>query len=832
MTAADRLVERVDALVTERPAAVIAVFLLVSVAAVGGLAGITTSAGADQFTQDIPAQRALDDIDEEFETSIGGSATSAQVIVTGDDVLSRPTLIRILETQARLESRSTLRVRSTTSHAGAIARRLDPSAETPGERRDAVAEATPSELRAAIADADAAGAVAAQVSVDYNPTAQTAGAAIVGITYDLPESATTARVTELQTRSVAVVDSVPGNAADENAILFGDGVLQSEVSALLTDTAIIVFPAALLLILGFLVFAYRDPIDMAIGLVALLMSLLWTFGFMGYAGIPFSDSLITVFPLLLAVGIDFGIHIVNRYREERGEGAGIGAAMRTTTDQLLIAFLLVTITTVFGLASNLVSPFEPNRDFGLVAAAGIVFTLAVFGAFLPAAKVLVDRWRERLPIPAFGTSALGSGGSRLGRVLRVGVDLSRVAPVAVVALLLLGGAVGGAYGTGVNTEFSEEAFFPDEDRLETYSNLPEPLAPTEYTFLRVLTLFEEEFERSFVGSVTLYVDQSVRDDDALELIDRTTRNPPDTFETTDERRAASTSVVTVIEDRAARDPEFGALVDRNDRLGTGVPDRDVDEVYAALLDSPARDQARGYLAEDRGSARIDYTVRPGADDSEVVADVRELAERTPLEAVPTGELVVNEAVIDRLTESAIRSLIAAFALTAVFLALSYAYLEGRAVYGLLNLVPVLVTVGLLVGSMRLFDIPLTPINAPILSVSIGLGVDYTVHFVHRFVDEFKAGNAVDEALGVTIAGTGGALTGSMLTTVCGLGVLWLAVIPLLRDFGVLLALGVLYAYLCSILLVPSLVVVWGRYGDRVGLGLDGNLRDGPTERAD
>ncbi|MDZ5810112.1 MMPL family transporter [Halorubrum sp. AD140] len=832
MTAADRAVERVDRLVTERPAAVIAVFLVVSVVAAGGLAGITTSAGADQFTQDIPAQRALDDIDEEFETSIGGSATSGQLIVTDDDVLSRSALVRILETQARLESRSTLRVASTSSHADAVARQLDPAAETPEERRDAVAEATPAELRSAIADADEAGAVEAQVSTDYNPTAQRADAAIVGVTYDLPEAATTARVTELQTRSVAVVDSVPGNEAGENAILFGDGILQSEITALLSDTAIIVFPAALLLILGFLVFAYRDPIDMAIGLAALLMSLLWTFGFMGYAQIPFSDSLVTVFPLLLAVGIDFGIHVVNRYREERGGGVGIAAAMRTTTDQLSIAFLLVTITTVFGLVSNVVSPFEPNRDFGIVAAAGIVFTLAVFGVFLPAAKVLVDRWRERLPIPEFGTAPLGSGGSRLGRVLRVGVDLSRIAPVAVVAVLLVGGAVGGAYGTGVNTEFSEEAFFPDEDRLETYSSLPEPFAPTDYTFLRVITLFEEEFEQGFVDSVTLYVDQSVRDDDSLELIDRTARNPPDTFETTDERRADATSVVTVIEDRAAEDEEFGRLVDRNDRLGTGVPDRNVDEVYDALLDSPAEGEARGYLAADRGSARIDYTIRPGVDNSEAVANVRALAERTPLEAVPTGELVVNEAVIDRLTESAIRSLLAAFALTAVFLALSYAYLEGRAVYGLLNLVPVLVTVGLLVGSMRLFEIPLTPINAPILSVSIGLGVDYTVHFVHRFVDEFKAGRGVDEALDVTIAGTGGALTGSMLTTVGGLGVLWLAVIPLLRDFGVLLALGVLYAYLCSILLVPSLVVVWDRYGGRVGLALDGGLREESAERAD
>jgi predicted RND superfamily exporter protein len=70
----------------------------------------------------------------------------------------------------------------------------------------------------------------------------------------------------------------------------------------------------------------------------------------------------------------------------------------------------------------------------------------------------------------------------------------------------------------------------------------------------------------------------------------------------------------------------------------------------------------------------------------------------------------------------------------------------------------------------------------------------------------------------------------MLTTVSGLGVLWLAVIPLLRDFGVLLALGVFYAYLCSILLVPSLVVVWDRYGSLVGLGLDDGLRGAGAER--
>ncbi len=818
------MVDRVDAAVTGRPVVVVVAFLLVSVVAAGGLAAITTAAGADQFTEDIPAQQALDDIDEEFETSIGSDATAAQLIVSDDNVLSRAGLVRILETQHRLESRSTLRVGSTTSHANAVARQLDPTAETPADQRIAVEEATPRELRRAIEEADETGAIDAQVSAEYNPTAQRAGTAIVGVTYDVPGSASTERVTELQTRSVEVVDGVPGNEAGENAILFGQGILQSEITALLSDTAILVFPAALLFITFFLLVAYRDPIDMSIGLSALLMAILWTFGFMGYAGIEFSDSLITVFPLLLAVGIDFGIHIINRYREERLSGGAIGDSMRITTDQLLIAFLLVTITTVFSFVANLVSPFQPNRDFGIVAAAGMVFTLLVFGVYLPAAKVLVDRWRERLPVPEFGTTPLGTGGSRLAGVLRIGVDLSRIAPVAVVVLILVAGAAGGAYGTGVDTEFSEEAFFPDNERLELYENLPEPFAPSEYTFLQVLTLFEEEFEQDFVGSVTLYIDQSVRDDDALELIDRTARNPPDTFESSDNWRADSTSIVTVIDDHAERDPSFARTVDRNDRLGTGVPDRNVDEVYDELLASEAEGQARGYIAADRGSARIDYTIKPGVDGSAAVADVRELAERTPLEAVPTGQLVVNESVIDILLDSAVRSLIAAFVLTAVFLMLSYRYLEGKAVYGLINLVPVLATVGLLAGSMRLLGISLTPINAPILSVSIGLGVDYTVHFVHRFVDEYKAGTDIQRALDVTIRGTGGALTGSMLTTVTGLGVLWLAVIPLIQDFGALLGLGVFYAYLCSIVLVPSLVVVWDRYGSLVGLGLDETLR--------
>ncbi|GAB3419638.1 hypothetical protein GCM10027435_21260 [Haloparvum alkalitolerans] len=811
-TPIDALTERINDAVSGRPRTVVVAFLIVSLVFAGGMGmGGEQQAGTDQFTADVEEQDALDAMEEDFSRGSRESGGSTATLFVSDDrnVLSKPSLLRMLTAQERLEDKDELRVSTTTGPASIIATQLDPSADTAEAQRRAVERATARELDAAIRRAANNGGIG-PVSTDFTAESGSAEVAQVVVQYDTPPAASTGQRASIQTRTVDVVGGVEGLEPGDNVVVFGDAIINEEVNQLLTDTAIIVFPAALLLIVFFLVVAYRDPVDLGLGVVALLMTLVWTFGFMGYASIPFSDSLVTVFPLLLAVGIDFGIHIINRYREERAEGAAIGEAMRLTTDQLTTAFFIVTLTTVFGFAANLTSSLGQLQDFGIVAAAGIVFTFLIFGVFLPAGKVVLDRLREGTRFPRFGTAPLGREGSIMGTVLPLGAKAARVAPVVVLVVALVAGAAGGAYGTGVDTEFSQEAFFPDQEKVDAYGQLPEPLAPSEYTFMRVLDHLEEDFDQGFIGSVTLYVqDRDVRSNVALEDVDRATQDPPDAF-ASENRRAEATSIVSVMESRAAADPEFAAMVDRFDTDGDGIPDREVDRVYDELLSSAHGDRARNYLTADRSATRIEYTLTADADQAEATAAANAVAEDMRLDATPTGTLVVNQVVIDRITESAIRSLIVAFLLTAAFLMVSYWWLESRAVYGLINLVPVLVTVGLLAGSMRYFGIPLTPFNAPILSVSIGLGVDYTVHYMHRFVDEYEAGRSVEEALLITSRGTGGALTGSMLTTVCGLGTLYLALIPLVAEFGVLLALGVFYAYLASIFVLPSVIVVWDR----------------------
>jgi predicted RND superfamily exporter protein len=138
-------------------------------------------------------------------------------------------------------------------------------------------------------------------------------------------------------------------------------------------------------------------------------------------------------------------------------------------------------------------------------------------------------------------------------------------------------------------------------------------------------------------------------------------------------------------------------------------------------------------------------------------------------------------------------------------------LEGGASLGVVNLVPIVITVTLIVASMRFLGIPFNALTATVLSIAIGLGVDYSAHMTHRFVDEYTGDNPY-EALKETVLGTGGALTGSMFTTASGIGTLVIAVTPILGQFGTVTALAILYSYLTSVFVLPSALLLWHRLG--------------------
>ncbi|MFB6170947.1 MAG: RND family transporter [Haloarculaceae archaeon] len=813
---------RVAALVVGRPRVVVVAFLVLTVPFAVGLTNVSTQSGTESFTQAIPEQQALDAVEREFVVPFAPTESTTQLIQRDENVLSRAALVRMLTVQRELADRPEYRVARTTSAAERVALELDPTAQTPEARLRAVRRASPASIRAAVRRAADDPGFARLLGTDFNPQTARASATVAVVTHEVPGA--TGDAEPLGAVQRRLQDRLPRLAPD--VTVFGGGIVEAEFAAVIGDTLWLVVPGAVVLITLFLVVAYRDLLDLLLGLTTLAMTVVWTFGSLGLVGVPFDQILVAVPPLLLAVGIDYGIHAVNRYREERVTGAAVEPAMRTTVGQLAVAFGVVTVTSVVGFASNLSSDLVPIRRFGLVAAVGIAFTALVFGVFLPAAKLLLDEARDRPGRPHREPRPIAAVGGAPGRVLSVGVLLARRAPVAVLIVAVVATAGAGGYATGVDTEFSQSDFLPPAEMPAYLAALPEPFRPGEYTVTRTLDFLSARFATGEADTVTVYVRGPLTADSSLEAIERAGADPPGTFLESADGSASAQSILSVVRARAAADPEFRALVRRNDRDGNGVPDRNLALVYARLLDSPAGPSARSYLTSEGRSARVVYAVEADAPDAAVTADARTVADRFPYSATATGDIVVFQAVAGLILRSALVSLLLALVATGVVLAVAFGALFGRPTLGLAALAPIGLTVALLAATMRATGIALNAFTATVLALTIGLGVDYAVHVLHRFADERRTGAPLFPALATTVTGTGGALTGSMLTTVFGIGVLVLATFPAIRQFGLLAALSVFYAYLTSLLVLPSMLAVRARVGTPISH--DGGAEAGPA----
>ena len=797
-------VDRIDTIIVTRPKTVVVTFLLVTALFLGGLSSITTESGQEQFIDDLPSFQAVEDINEEFSPTFTKETTSTTIVQESSNVLSQASLTDMLKTRQRILNSSPLRAQSVSTPAETVAGKLDPSATTPEEKLWAVERATQGEIDAAVREAAAEPGFETQLSDDFNRKSASASASRATVTHEAGPGAGASGGpgggSEFPSNRV---DRIQYIAHDDASNIWVQGTPPNTTGT----TTGLVLPAALVLIILFLTVAYRDPVDIAIGLLAIIMTLIWTFGFIGIVGIPFAVLLIAVPPILIAVGVDFGIHSINRYREERVRGAEITEAMTRTTDQMTVAFAIVTGTSAVGFISNVASAFPPTQDFGLVAAAGIVFTFFIFGIFVPAAKIVVDRARQRYPIPTLSATPLGSESSPLGRLLSIGVIIAKRGPLVFLLLTTMATAGGAVYATGVDTGFSPDDFQPAEETPEYMQSLPESIRPPEqFEYVRINNYIDRNFEEN--EQVLMYLQGPMTEDNALEEIHRASRSPPSTFER-ESRQAETQSVITLIQSRAERDPEFRALVERNDRNDNGIPDDNLPKIYAELA-APADSDLSRFLADDRRSAQVIYTVDGDADDDAITNDAYAVSGSYRMSAQPTGGVIIFDEAISLVLESVIETLILTLVGAAGFLIMSYWVIEGRPSLGVVNLVPIFVTVVAVIASMRALGIAFNAINGTILAIAVGIGIDYAVHVVHRFADEYHE-RPLYPALTRTVVGTGGALTGSMLTTVFGIGVLVLALNPALGVFGVLISLSVLYAYLSSVLLLPSIIVIWERF---------------------
>jgi predicted RND superfamily exporter protein len=616
------------------------------------------------------------------------------------------------------------------------------------------------------------------------------------------------------------VDTALYDTAQEQANIFVlNGPAWEDASdTFFSEMVELVVPIALLIIVSVLAFTYRDLVDVFVGMTGVVLSILWMFGLLGWLGVRAGTVSIVPVVLISGLSIDFGFHIFNRYREQRRPHEGIRAPMSRGVELVTTALILVTVTAAIGFLSNLANPLPVIQDLGVSITLGVISALVIFVTVVPAQKVIIDRFLEWVGLDR-RKAALGHG-THLRPILEGSVVLAkRAAPVVLVVAVIVG-AAGGLAWLNLDEESFQES---DGEVAEWKQSLPEPVgwdpSPVPAQDRHVTEAYTPANAEDAIQSWVL-VEGNVTSPDTLEAIDAGVGQiEEDGILLTQTGSPAERSPTTVMARVAAENETFAAVFQRADTDGDGIPDRNLESVYDAFYAADSQTAERVIERTDGEYESLLVVLSLNADYSESDEVVQTLeagagtmeadSQRT---ATVAGQLAVNSAVLSEIVDGILVTMLIALLAIGVTLTGVFRYMHGSATLGVVVALPIVLVVGLVVGGMYLLDIPLTLLTALLMSLVIGLGIDYTIHVGDRFAEELDGPQSPPEALRVAVTGTGGALLGSTLTSAGAFATIALVPHPQLRSFGGIVVIALVTSFVVSLLVLPSLLLVWSRYG--------------------
>ena len=505
----------------------------------------------------------------------------------------------------------------------------------------------------------------------------------------------------------------------------------------------------------------------------ILVGVIWAFGLAGYLGIPLTIVTIAGLPVMLGVGIDYAIQMHARVEEEVVIDRE-AHPIQETARNLGPALLVVTFDAVFAFLALRFAKVPMIRDFGLLLAVGIA-VICLCSIFVPLAALGIREYKSPTQGRDYREGPLG----RL--VVWLGGLPSALAPVLIVAsvVVFVGGIV-------------------VEDDLTLQTDPVEWVNQDSQVIEDLDTLGEETGSSSELGM--FFRADDVFSDETVGFIHDFANEQLTEF---DEELLTASSIVTTVS-------FLMEIPGASDVAPTG------EEVRAAFEVAPRDIQlSTGNL--DEGALNLIFrTGGSGLEErAEVVREIRDTVDPPAgVSATPSGLAVVGVGLLDNLEAN--RILLTYLAILFVFLFLAVRL--RSVVRSLLSLVPVLIAVGAASLVAFALDLKLSPMTAVGGPLVIAVCTEFTSLILLRFVEERKRGLAPKRAIDVTAARTGRAFIVSAMTATAGVAVIATSSLPLLRDFGIIVAMNVAVALLSALVVLPPMLV-WADERQWVSRGL-------------
>jgi hydrophobe/amphiphile efflux-3 (HAE3) family protein len=619
--------------------------------------------------------------------------------------------------------------------------------------------------------------------------------------------------------------------------VLGNQLVNNEIQDTMDSFGIFLLAMVFVLIVIILLGTFRSGFDTFLTLISLGMAIMWSFGLAMLLGLQ-GSIISTVVPILLVgLGVDYGIHMTMRFREEKEKKNKNKKAISIAIGTVGMALLLATITTSIGFMSNTVSSLSVLKDFAIMVTAGIVSSFIIMTTFLPAVRLVVSERRDR-KLKEKGKApkskrSKGNTKKHAVSVVTIGAKAGDRAPWAVLIILVIISSIAGYGASQLSTVFDFREFIPrDTDAYDNFAYLI------------------DEFEFGDVEYGEFYIIGDVADPDVLLAMDQTIQNTqnnkqivpgiaPRSILSVMQKYANPISILdfnqSFIENWTMSDPDLD-----------GIPNSNVPQLFDILYNfetSHSEVMSVVHKNEDGNYDAALIQLRVTSDNlkkadvlveelNDDAAPLKALQGGTLEKVYVVGEPVVINVVITEMNEGQIRSILITIIASFIVLTIVFFLLERSFILGAITMIPVVLVILWILGTMIIFGYNLNVMTITIASLTVGMGITYSIHVSERFTEDLKKFKTPGEACENTLTHTGMALAGAFLTTSGGFGILFFHKLPPLQQFGVMIALSIAYSFLASAYVLPTFLILWAKWRNkyRAKRGIENKIIEDEEER--
>ncbi len=618
------------------------------------------------------------------------------------------------------------------------------------------------------------------------------------------------QTSEQQRQLVDTVRSVVDRYRDKATIFLGGVPMIAADMIRFIQSDLLVFGSAILLfIIVMLAVIFRRPRWIILPLLTCLMT---TAGMLGY--LSWVDWRLTVISsnfvaLLLIITLSITIHLMVRFRELHSANpeASQKELVVGTVSFMAKPCLYTALTTIVAFVSLVVSGIRPVIDFGWMMTIGIALALLLSFIVLPAGLLLLPK-----------TQAAVRGNEAVTFTLRFArITEKQGALVLLFSALLMALSIWGISRLEVENRFIDY-FHKSTEIYQGMETIDRELGGTIPLDIVIRHVVEEE-SAAFSDEEDEFSDDFGDDDFSDDFADGDNAS---VYQQSYWFSRAGLDDLEKIHNYLDSIDEVGKVLSLatlykivGDIAGDGIDDIQLALIKKTLSDDIKNVMITPYLSTDGTETRItlrametSYSLKRAV----LLADIKRfLSEEMGYQDEDvdmTGMLVLYNNMLQSLYHSQIVTLGAVFLAITLMFTLLFRSLS----IALIAITPNMLAASMVLGIMGLLGIPLDMMTITIAAITVGIGVDDTIHYIHRFMKEFPKDRNYVAAMYRCHASIGKAMYYTSITIVMGFSVLALSNFTPSVYFGLLTGFAMFSALMGALLLLPKLLILFKPLG--------------------